>query len=380
MNAKLLITAVALASALVHDGAKAGVVEDWLDGKIATNWPKIEYAGPLIALRFTSAIPTSSTMVPLWAKGVPLLQKMTNGKLQVKQFHNGTVHGALDGFKAVRENLSDFAVCYVAFRPQGFELSRSFLYPFVNPARPAVSNRVFSELAPNYLRPEFEAAGVYYGHTAHFGHENLITKSPVRKLEDMNGRKIAASGASVQFVKALGAAAVTVPPFDRYSAIQTGVVDGTTFTDVAILSLRLYEVAKFHTVIGSGSTQLDHCVRKEWFDALPADLKRAFAFWQQGMAAAAVKIAVLEPKKQLDELYAKHGVETIALSDAELKRWQAAAKPMVEEWIAASEKMGKPARKVLEEIRTQAAKYSRMSDDDLFRLAIEQPVPGLIKF
>jgi TRAP-type C4-dicarboxylate transport system substrate-binding protein len=356
------------------------VVEDWLDGKITTNWPKIEYSGAPITLRFTSAVPSSSTMVPLWAKGVPLLEKMTNGKLQVKQFHGGTVHGALDGFKAVRENLSDLSVCYVAFLPRGFELSRSFLYPFINPEQPAVSNRVFMELAPDYFRPEFEAAGVYYGHTAHFGHENLVTKIPIRRLEDMRGRKIAASGASVLFVKALGAAAVTVPPFDRYSAIQTGVVDGTTFTDVAILSLRLYEVAKYHTVIGSGSTQLDHCVRKEWFDALPADLKRAFAFWQQGMAAAAVKIAVLDPKKQLKELYATHNVETIALDEPELKRWREAAKPVVEEWAAASEKIGKPARKLLEEIRARAEKYAKMNDDDLFRLAIEQPVSGLIKF
>lgn len=374
------IIEIATAAFFITGTANADVVDDWLDGKNKVNWPEITYDGPPITLRFTSAIPSSSTMVPLWNKGIPLLETMTNGKIVVSQFHNGTVHGALDGFKAVRENLSDLAVCYVSFRPQGFDLTRSYFYPFVSPSRPAVANRVFAELAPKYLAPEFEKDGVLYAQTTHFGQEGLVSTKPVARLEDVEGLKVAASGAGVQFVEALGGTAVSVPPFDRYSAIQTGVVDGTLFTDVAILSLRLYEVAKNHTVINSGTTQLDHCVRKEWFEQLPSDLQRAFALWQQGMAAAAVKIAVLEPKKELDELYKQHDIRTIVLDEAETERWKAATKPVLEAWLEQTEAAGKPARKFLDEILKKSKSYELLSEDELFLLAIEEPVSTLVEF
>lgn len=353
-------------------------VEAWLDGRDTTGWPKITYSGPPIQMRFTSGIPRTSTMVPVWDRGVPLLEKMTNGKIVVSQFHTGTVHGANDGFKAVRDNLSDFAVCYVLFERRGFALSKVFSIPYTNPDDPAVASRVYTELAAKYFRKEFESAGVLYGHTTQFGHNNLISKKPVRRLEDVRGLKVASSGADTDLMRQLGAAPIVVPPFDRYTALQTGVVDATTFTDVAILSLRLFEVAKFHTAVGTGSTQIDHCIRPDWYKALPADLKEAFRIWNQAMAMAEVDIAVLEPKQRLEALFKAQSVETIRLDAGQLKAWKDAAKPVVDKWVEEAKKENLPVDAMLADLQALVKKYSGKSANDLMLLTLKEPVKGLI--
>jgi len=53
----------------------------------------------------------------------------------------------------------------------------------------------------------------------------LISKKPIRKIEDFKGLKIRSSGAIADFLKDLGAATNLIPGEELYLALQTGVVE-----------------------------------------------------------------------------------------------------------------------------------------------------------
>ena len=79
-------------------------------------------------------------------------------------------------------------------------------------------------------------------------------------------------------------------------------------------------------------------------------------------------------------IYKENGVEFIQLSDEEKKRWKAVAKPVVDEWIAARESAGQPGRQLIDDIDRLKAKYANVSDEEMLRMIMQEPVQGLVKF
>jgi hypothetical protein len=68
----------------------------------------------------------------------------------------------------------------------------------------------------------------------------------------------------------------------------------------------------------------------------------------------------------------------VQLSDAETKKWLAAANPVIEEWIKKNEAKGLPAKKLVDFIRKRAEHYGKMSPEQIMRETIEAPVAKFI--
>jgi hypothetical protein len=96
------------------------------------------------------------------------------------------------------------------------------------------------------------------------------------------------------------------------------------------------------------------------------------------MTPAALRIGV-DFRKEAQAKYAEHKVEMIKLSPEEMARWKAALKPLVDKWAAKHEAEG-PTKALLADIERLTAKYNGMSDDQIFKLIVEEPVKGIIDF
>ena len=81
------------------------------------------------------------------------------------------------------------------------------------------------------------------------GTRNFYGKSPIRTPEDLKGKKIRVqqSPASVEMVKAFGAAAAPMGFGEVYTAIQQGVIDGAENNELALTNNKHGEVAKYYS-------------------------------------------------------------------------------------------------------------------------------------
>ena len=103
----------------------------------------------------------------------------------------------------------------------------------------------------------------------------LISKKPIRKIEDFKGLKIRSSGAIAEMLKDLGAATSLIPGEELYLALQTGVMEAAHWGAAGgALSMKFPEVAKYYIQPNLAMAGTDVIViNKEAFNALPKDLQ-----------------------------------------------------------------------------------------------------------
>ena len=142
------------------------------------------------------------------------------------------------------------------------------------------------------------AVGISQGFRAHGSKER-----PIRTVEDFRGLKIRVPGAQEVFHRmenALGANPQGIAQAETYSALRTGVVDGTTAPPSDLWDRRQYEVLDWITIDTHATGPDPLMVNLEWYRRLPDDLKKIF----DEVAREAMELS--------DELYSKTEEEIIA--------------------------------------------------------------------
>jgi len=142
------------------------------------------------------------------------------------------------------------------------------------------------------------AVGISQGFRAHSS-----KKRPIRTVEDFRGLKIRVPGAQEVFHRmenALGANPQGIAQAETYSALRTGVVDGTTAPPSDLWDRRQYEVLDWITIDTHATGPDPLMVNLAWYRRLPADLRGIF----DEVAREALVYS--------DELYMKSEEEIIA--------------------------------------------------------------------
>jgi TRAP-type C4-dicarboxylate transport system substrate-binding protein len=156
-------------------------------------------------------------------------------------------------------------------------------------------------------------------------------------------------------------------------------VDAVLWVDPGFVPYKIYELAKYHTTLGLSAQKIDTCINPKSFAALPKDLKQTFYEFQQRISFAVAKRIGVDFKKEAQAKYAEHKVEMITLAPEEMSRWKAALKPLVDRWAAKHEGDG-PTKALLADIERLTTKYNGMTDVQLFKLIVDDPVKGIIDF
>jgi len=150
----------------------------------------------------------------------------------------------------------------------------------------------------------------------------LFSNKEIRKVTDLKGMKIRVMPLYIPFIKALGAAPVTIPPPEIYTSLERGVVDGFIWPDVGMASFGLQEVTKY--VIRPGFFQIEPATmisNKKW-NKIPADVQGIIMEVMQDMEyIASMRNQLLVMKE--DRIRNKAGMQTIQLAPdqaAEIQR------------------------------------------------------------
>jgi len=212
------------------------------------------------------------------------------------------------------------------------------------------SGYVASKLADGYYRKfkpkEFDEVQVMYLH-AH-GPGILHTRKPVKKLEDVKGMKIRASGLVTKIVQALGGAPVGTPMGETYDVLSKGVADGAMAPYEALEGWKWGEVIKSSTEDwGAAYTDMMFVVmNKAKWNALPPDVQRTIEKINEEWVDKQGRVWD-EIDKAGKDFTLKLGNQIIPLSKAEDARWAQRVRPLLDDYVKAMKEKNLPGSEAL---------------------------------
>ncbi len=309
---------------------------------------------------FTATIAAGHPPVFRWVRMIPeafipAVQTALEGtghEIAFSEQFGGAIAGVGEELEAVEAGLAELGTCQALFDPAKLGPQNVTYYtPFVSSDARLVSDTIdaLHETEPRMLEAYAANGVVYVGAPISIDDYLLMTNFPVRSMADLEGRKIAAPGAAINWLSGTGAVGVSGNLTTYYNEIKTGVYDGVIVFASAALPGKLYEVAPHITRFGLGAQYAGSiCANVDWWESLPAEVQAALktganaakSFYQDDLEAAVAKS------------FAAMGEAGATIADAtpEMRAaWAAGMDNAAKEWAAALDADGKPGSQILSE-------------------------------
>lgn len=177
---------------------------------------------------------------------------------------------------------------------------------------------------------------------------HLLSKFPIEKLSDLEGRKFGTSGLALNWLKGTGAIPVagTLPTF--YNSLETGLYEGITMFESGIAPYKFYEVAPYITKINFGAQYgIAVTVNLDTWNSMPADVQQVIlevgAEYRDLRTDAYVNSAARSMAKSVE-----NGATITELPASERAALAVSLPNIAREWADALDAQGKPGTEVLE--------------------------------
>jgi len=196
---------------------------------------------------------------------------------------------------------------------------------------------------------------------------HLVTKFPVKSLEDIRGRKLLAPGAIASRVVGTGAIPVDAGLPIFYNMLQTGVADGAVILITGVLPFKLHEVAPYITKVDLGAVFSGAlAMNKKTWDALPPHMKVLFRMLGREYALRCAELVAQREAGAWAALSKMPNVTITELPAAERVKWANALPDVSGDWARRNGDAGREVLKIfMEEARKRGAKPLREWDKGL---------------
>lgn len=331
-----------------------------------------EYKLTVAAGQPTRAIPSLATFSK-WA--VPEINKRlkaagSKDSISFKEAYAGTLLKPRRVLLGVQDGIADIGFVPALFHPDKLPLEQiGFVTPFCThdvTKTTKAYNALFEKV------PEMQKAYSKFNLERIAGNSidsyQFFTSFPFKKIEDLKGKKLAATGALLDLYKGLGTTTVDSNMMEYYNSTKTGVYQGFIIFGSATIPMKYPEAAPYVTKANFGATYTNTIVmNKDSMKRLPKDVQsviRAVATdWEtRGDKATAGKAVWSFDGAQKKFKDAKFYV----LPDAERKKWAMKMPNVAKQWVERMKKKGLPGDKVLkiymDSLRAQGVKCMREWD------------------
>jgi len=193
------------------------------------------------------------------------------------------------------------------------------------------------------LDKDFESKRVKVLFWMVYGYSALISKRPIRNLEEFKGKRIRVFGEiSGEFIKALGGAPVFLSVGEIYLALQRGTIDGVLTSTCSVDERKFYEVTKYFTLIKVGEFQNQPAVlmNLKKYQELPPDLQKLVIDASKEAQDWGLEASLKDTNQCLDNLK-KKGMEIYYPTEQEKKRWAEATKGIMANYVMHTGGVGK---------------------------------------
>ena len=274
--------------------------------------------------------------------------------------------------EAVEAGLAELGTCQSLFDPAKLaEQNVTYYTPFVSADVRTVSELMgrLQQEDPRLQQAYADNGVVYVGAPIAIDDYLLMTDFPVNGLEDLDGRKIGAPGAALNWLSGTGAVGVSGNLTTYYNELKTGVFDGVIVFASAALPGKLFEVAPHITRAGLGAQYAGAvCANADWWDGLDPVVQTAL----EGCRRNHPPVVPRKISKGFVALsFQKMGEAGATITDApeEMRQaWAAAMDNAARTWADALDAEGRPGSEVLklymDEMRAAGATPLRNWDSE----------------
>ena len=228
-----------------------------------------------ITLKFATPYGPKHPQVIPDIKWAEQMEKATGGRLKIQPYFGGTLMGPTETYDELQKGVADIATLTAAYSKSGFDIHKG-TFPFMYGV-PELETRlkIFRKIANMFpeIYEEFEAVKIL--RLSSGSSYQMISRKPIRKLEDMKGLSIKATGLYVQFVTSAGAEGVPLPMSETFIALQKGTIDALLAPLETLKTFRFAEVASFVTILNISSTPYPGLgMNLNAWNNLPADIQK----------------------------------------------------------------------------------------------------------
>lgn len=266
------------------------------------------------------------------------LEARSGGRIKVQYFPGRSLLNQSAMYKGVETGIADIGYTHVYYNPGRFPVTEGTGLPLGVPSAYVGAHMAY-DFIQKFQPKEWDKVKLLAIHGN--APSMVISKKPVRKLEDMKGLTIRAPGVPGNIIKALGGTPAPTPMMEVYDALAKGVNDGVWAPWEVLKTFRFGEVTKYVTVCWQIGAAFPFylAMNKNSYNKLPRDLQtlvdvmsgeyqeRYALMWNQIEFAGKV-------------FGATKGMEYIELSAQESARWQKAVEPVIANYIKGMVKKG----------------------------------------
>jgi len=269
-----------------------------------------------VVIRYGNIYPESTSFGQAINDMAEDISQETDGAVQVETFHGGTLGSEQDEVEAVREGSLEMMQTGTAgislYVPETalFEL----WYAYDDPETLVTAfESVEDQLDDLYQAQGFKLLGAFYN-----GPRSIISREPIRSLEDVQGiqLRVPSSDLYVDMANGLGAQAVALPLGDVYTGLQTGTIDAMEGAPDDVLSGGYGEVAGYYTQDRHVYHPLSIIYSLDAWNALDPEYQEAIQTAVDEASESQRDLLVEANEKALQQLE-DDGIEIIQLDDRE---------------------------------------------------------------
>lgn len=279
--------------------------------------------------------PAQAAFMEPWAKQV---EEDSGGRIKVEIYPSMSLGGKPPQLiRQVRDGVVDIVWTVAGYTPGQFPRVEVFELPFVHTNDAVATNLAIQDLYDDYLAEDFQDVHPILVHV-HAGQAFHMVDSPIRSLDDVNGRKIRIpTRTGGWMLEALGANPVGMPVPEVPQALSKQVIDGTLIPFEVTLPLKVHELTSSSTVgpndMRFGTAVFVYAMNKDSYAGLPDDLKAVIDDNSGRNLAEKIGQVWNDIEGPGRQAAIDRGNEMITLSDEELARFQEATAPVRDRWM-----------------------------------------------
>jgi len=315
-----------------------------------------------VTLRLHQMLPAQATIpakaIEPWAAKV---QSESGGRIKVELYPAMQLGGAPpDLYDQAKDGVVDLIWTVLGYTPGRFPKSEVFELPFLITTGEASSAAFYNYVMANSA-DEFAGVKVIALHT--HGPGLFHSKNPINSLEDLKGMKVRGGSRIISsMLSLLGAEPVGMPVPQVSEALSKGVIDATTIPWEVTPSLRVSELVTNHTGFsgkyGLYSQTFGFTMNMDSYNRLPADLK-AIIDANSGLETSRQFGRIMDAGDAVGlKIATDRGNTVVQLDEAETARWQAAAQPTIDQWLAEMTSQGVDGKALYEAAKAAVAAES----------------------
>lgn len=293
-----------------------------------------------IVLKFSHVVAPNTPKGKGAEKFKELGEKYTAGKVKIELYPNSQLYKDKEEMEALQlGSVQMLAPSLAKFGPLGAKEFEVFDLPFLFPSTAALQ-KVQNGPIGKGLFASLESKGIVGLAYWDNGFKIFSANKPVKTPDDLLGMKIRIQSSKVleAQMKAYGAVPQVMAFSEVYQGLQTGVIDGQENTPSNMYTQKMHEVQKYGALTNHGYIGYAVIVNKKFWDGLPADIRGQL---EKAMAEATTYsngISQQENDEALDAMKKSGKIEFYKPTDADIKKWRDASKPV---WDEMSGRIGK---------------------------------------